>query len=90
MVIEPNYRKEGVPAELLMRYGLKFDNNHALPITSEFVREQIIDMEGMVYRDDSIMKGMQDEDKMPNWLIFFTGESCSLCMKVEPQLNLIA
>ena len=73
---EPEYRD--IP-ELLMQYNLKLDKNNALPITTEFVMQQIIDPEKAAYRTDSIMKGTQREDSMPAWLIYLTMEGCQWC-----------
>ena len=45
---EPEYVK--VPG-LYEMYGVKFDRNHALPVNTKFVMEQIIDPESGVYRN---------------------------------------
>ena len=52
---EPEYREW--PA-LLEQYDLKIDKHHPLPISTQFIMEQIIDHDGRRYHTDSIMKGV--------------------------------
>ena len=61
----PEIREEGIPDELLFEYGIEYDINRPLALTTDFMLEQIIDLtEGGIpaYRTDSIMKGVQEEN----------------------------
>jgi len=84
---EPEYRE--IP-ELFEQYGIKLDKNHPLEITSDFVMEQIIVPDEARYRTDSIMKGAQAEDEMPNWFIYLKMEECSWCKVLQPSIDSIA
>ena len=61
-----------------------------MPLTTDFFTDQIIDLQDMSFREESIMsKG----DSVPNWVLWFTAENnprftCRSCAKlVEPVLQ---
>lgn len=82
---EPEYVE--VP-DLFEKYGIKFDRNHMLPITTEFVMEQILfPLEGR-YRTESIMTPIKGE--APNWLIFLKMQDCTFCDQMTPYIDFLA
>ena len=69
-------------------YGIKLDLNNAMPITTEFVFSQIINVETGRYFEDSIMK---DENfEVPNYLLYLNMQDCEICTRMEPIAHYLA
>ena len=83
---DPEYIQVPGLAEI---YVLFFDKNHAMPITTEFVMNEIVWPDEGKYRHESIMQGLHGQGA-PNWLIFLKMDDCYYCEQMAPLVDMVA